>query len=797
MGTWQRRGDLGARLKIAFLYDDTALGSHRAPIDYFCPDDRASGLTGTDLVAVYPARELAMRGHDVTVFSARSIEAKVSLPGGTLCVKPFARWAKDSGDGWDAAIAIGSPNALAYAKPGTLRLVNRQCSTFGCDSEKGFDKFVDLYMCPSETAAGVVAKGTKEHGKLDPSKFRVLPNGCYPEHFEGIAKVPGRCVYTSSPDRGLHLLLAAWPKIRDKVPHATLRIFYYSLHEWLSSHADASRGFGNPVDEECHRRAVFIRHALAKLTKHGIEVLGGVTHRQLEQEIGQAEALTFPTDCLAFTETFSVATLEACAAGAVPCISTDDSLGQIYGEVAPAIKHPVRDRIGDYADLVVRSLTDKAFVAEVAAKTKPFAAEHAWPKLAAKLEEIIVDGRAKLELTAPVRVVTASTSCERPTICVVLTGFGSGGRLIDIDRIGPDDFGGGCRMGFMGLVRALPALGYKVCALSTFANPGVRGDISFESIPANVRDYQGLSGAIGDPDILVAYYDTTPLVGANGCLRVASHHTYNPPCVAGFESSDINVAPSVHSRDALRVVFGGHEWHVMPNAVDPSTLRRAPVPGRVIHHVSPSRGLATLLVVWPSIRKSLPHATLHIVGDVDGWRSIYRNEGSLQGDRARLVDRALVGAMAAGGVKMLGPLSRADLESELAEAEVFAFPCDPPMPCETFSVATLEACEAGVPVVLLPSDALGSVYKNVALMARDATDFGDCLLRALTDPRLRTSLVNDGAKFAARHTFANKAKALDFAIHSHWALHDAVVARTTRPARTVRSVSKTYDSPHP
>lgn len=59
-------------------------------------------------------------------------------------------------------------------------------------------------------------------------KLMIIPDGVDTRRYserENIQKVPGKCIYSSTPYRGLDVLLKMWPQIRARVPHATLHIF--------------------------------------------------------------------------------------------------------------------------------------------------------------------------------------------------------------------------------------------------------------------------------------------------------------------------------------------------------------------------------------------------------------------------------------------------------------------------------------------------------------------------------------------------------------------------------------------
>ena len=754
------------KLKIAFLYAPVAFGQHRAPLDFDDLEGGKAGLTGTDLVCLYYAKELAALGHEVTLYCHAVGEEGASYDG--VQVLDFSAWDIGSkGVAWDAVIATSNPNALREAPAGALRVVNRQVASFGIDSFEyetaGFDAFVDLYLVPSETAKAHVAGPLPEAAR---AKFRVLPNGCYPEQFRGALKqkVPGRVAYTSSPDRGLHLLLQVWPEIRAAVPNAELRIYYQSLETWLAYHCDPSKRFGGPVDHECTRRALYIRHALRRLEGHGVTRVGGVSHRQLVKELCEAEVFAYPCAPLAFTETFSVATLEACAAGAFPVISSADCLEEVHGNAAAVVRHPVGERMDSFRTLVVGALQSQELRLKVADIGAEHARRHDWRVLAKRLEGYLVEGVAAKRAPAP--SVRAEVKAKA-RIDLVLTPYASGPEPIDVNRPFDSNSGGGCRAGFMGLVRELPKFGYEVRAYSTFKWTG-KTDVGG-------ADYRPLSefDKDGDRDVLVAYYDTSPLVGVSGCLRVASHHTFQVPHPGAFEWTDVNLAPSRYAADALRTVYDGEApWYVMPNAIQPDLPDYRPVRGRCVYHTSASRGLHELLEAWPEIVRRFPEATLHVVGDVAGWLTHYAGKACRQGLRTDRVLKTIAPIRPEmSAVRFLGNLSRAEVLRELSEASVFPFPLDPPMPCETFSVSMMECLAIGVSVVYYERDALGDVYRRDLRLPRlrptMPEEFVDNVVASLEwTGRFRTTVpeATKTMEWARGFTFTEKARALDRAI---------------------------------
>jgi glycosyltransferase involved in cell wall biosynthesis len=272
--------------------------------------------------------------------------------------------------------------------------------------------------------------------------------------------------------------------------------------------------------------------------------------------------------------------------------------------------------------------------------------------------------------------------------------------------------GGGSVVGGIGLARALAARGdFDVRLHSNFTRSA-----TVEGVLCLPLEQQW-----EERDVVVAYYDTRPLAGVDPrALRVASHHSYIPPSLwssgMGFDFADVNTAPSAHAAATMKGLFAGHgRWEILPNALADEGVygRRRPVAGQVLYHTAPDRGLVRLLEAWPEILRHVPEARLRVVGRVrehirDGLAIPHR--GSVRQARFRRFERVLAEAEAAGGVVLLGGLSRPEVLRELETAACFAFPADVATACETFSISTMECLLGGVPVVLSPVDALSEVY---------------------------------------------------------------------------------------
>jgi glycosyltransferase involved in cell wall biosynthesis len=144
------------------------------------------------------------------------------------------------------------------------------------------------------------------HFGLAPERTVVLRNGIAPA-FQGLFPEgtsilaqkarPPVLVYTSTPYRGLDLLLAAFPQIRQAVPGTTLKIFS-SMKVYQIPDSEEQARFGS-LYEQCR-------------ATEGVEYVGSVSQPEMAAQLRSAAVLAYPNT---YPETSCIAVLEAMAAG--------------------------------------------------------------------------------------------------------------------------------------------------------------------------------------------------------------------------------------------------------------------------------------------------------------------------------------------------------------------------------------------------------------------------------------------------------------------------------------------------
>ncbi|GEM_PF-5774302 len=170
-------------------------------------------------------------------------------------------------------------------------------------------------------------------------------------------------LYASSPDRGLHRLLAVWPQLFERFGrplHVT-----YDLRRVLRAHA------GRPDPLGARLRAIS-----QAADQPGVIVHGPLDEARLASLRDRALALLYPLDpVLPHSELFSLSIVEACAAGVPPVLAPVDALPSVYGDVARFVEAqaPVWDA-APWLEAVEEVLAD----ADYPARCRAFAMRRSW-----------------------------------------------------------------------------------------------------------------------------------------------------------------------------------------------------------------------------------------------------------------------------------------------------------------------------------------------------------------------------------------------------------------------------------
>ena len=301
--------------------------------------DHGRTVGGGEAGMLETAFGLARRGHRVTIFSC----AESGVYKDVIFRKEREYLGTVYKETPDAVVAWSDVEPLRGAPDGVARLLCPQLNDLVFAS--GWEQYVDLLVSPSWNHV----KYMRRLGWTGPAT--AVHNGCHPERWAGArpARERDKLVgYWSSPDRGLHLLLRAWPRIRAVVPGAKLVVAY-----------EVEKLFGivghPPSGDEHIVRINQVRNLVATaMADPSIRFTGALSRPRLIEIQKQVRVMAYPSCGVGYTEGFCVGALEACVAGVLPIMRPVDALPSIYGDAARWL--PLDTGSADFEDVLVNDV---------------------------------------------------------------------------------------------------------------------------------------------------------------------------------------------------------------------------------------------------------------------------------------------------------------------------------------------------------------------------------------------------------------------------------------------------------
>lgn len=371
-------------MKVAIILGQFSVGNR--PLDFHYDNIWVStrGLTGTDLCFVKLSEELQARGHEIHMFTVHAQPNNKPSTWKGMRLYNFEECFSVIDDSFDSIISINEPEIFRGLPSKPLRIVWQMLNDFTYCGP-GYENFVDQFLgvCPEHT--------THLRKQISPDKWETVALGCSPESYED-KRVPGRVIWCSSADRGLHWLLSQWPEIKKNVPEANLKIFYHFNYGSLTNIEPNSTSDHVHVVEMANR-VRYIKNSIDKMKHLEVEHVGSVSRQQMQKEFSEASVFGFSCDTIAFSEGFSVSTMEAHASYTVPVITSQDCLGGIYkNSGCVMIDAPIKNKLNEFTNGVIKSLKDKEFADQSIEKCRQFANQHTWQQTAEQMENIIIKG---------------------------------------------------------------------------------------------------------------------------------------------------------------------------------------------------------------------------------------------------------------------------------------------------------------------------------------------------------------------------------------------------------------------
>ncbi len=258
------------------------------------PDSIHTGIGGSEEAVIYMAQHLARMNYKVLVIGSPPLDSVHS----SLDANPrFVDQTFYPSETLDIGIAWRNHNLGKVVRPFVKKLYLWPHDTNLIESPREHLEVYDGVFWLSRWQKDYFARQNPIFCKFD----SIFGNGIEPAQFEPIRprNNPHSCIYGSSYDRGLEILLDLWPKIKEEFPRATLDI-YSGMHHLNIRLPDLAKRLRYKID------------SLSGVVDHG-----KVGHIELNRAYARASFWTYPCT---FPEVFCITALRAQLSGAVPIV---------------------------------------------------------------------------------------------------------------------------------------------------------------------------------------------------------------------------------------------------------------------------------------------------------------------------------------------------------------------------------------------------------------------------------------------------------------------------------------------
>jgi glycosyltransferase involved in cell wall biosynthesis len=268
-------------------------------IDAWSPLSVKQGIGGSEEAVINMSRELAKLGWLIDVYCS------CDAPGNYDGVEYHNYWEYDKQVKADIFIVWRNHSYIEYAP-------EKSRAFMWLHDVQRYDDWNDERLARLEKIFPLSKFHRNLLSKFPDNKFYITRNGILPSHFQVEKKKElFACVYASSPDRGLEMLLDVWPEIYKAYPKSVLNVLY-----GFSKNADEINK-ANPNWLPWKYKMI---EKLKELEKQGVIYRGKVSHLELADIFNNSTYWLYP--CFGFAEISCISAMKAQAAGCYP-ITTD------------------------------------------------------------------------------------------------------------------------------------------------------------------------------------------------------------------------------------------------------------------------------------------------------------------------------------------------------------------------------------------------------------------------------------------------------------------------------------------
>jgi len=365
------------------------------------PSSISTGIGGSETAVIQMAKFLVLLGHDVRVIGDH--EGYEGLNDGATWIH-YEKALEDlkllecdvlvSSRDKRVVRLIGKLPAGAVKKT-ILWVHDIHC---GDDWELDLKKF-DKFFCLSNYAK----KTFRSYYPYVPSENVVVTrNGLDPTRFseERLNKVRAeypklpRFTFSSSPDRGLDVLLGVWPRIRQIRNDAELHV-YYGFKIWEKMVENLKEVAGR--NKQNALKLEYLKSRVMSQEHNGVFYHDRVGQQELADSYLASAVWAYPT---AFMETYCITALEAQAAMATPVTT---AIGALNETVQHGFLIPPPNVSREYQDEFIHKIeallvsNEDGYVTDMTARGRQWALTQTWESLAsewsAMFEQFLIEGK--------------------------------------------------------------------------------------------------------------------------------------------------------------------------------------------------------------------------------------------------------------------------------------------------------------------------------------------------------------------------------------------------------------------
>ncbi len=255
------------------------------------------GIGGSETAVIELTKRLKKKGWDVTVYCKCDAEPVGTNYDGVL-YKNY--WEFNPQDEFNTLWVWRLPELFDYNIKAKFSILDLHDVMNPLDfSEERLSKIDKIFV------------KTKYHRSLTPNipddKFEIIPNGInYTRFKKEVEKEPYRFIYSSTPNRGLDIILEyIWDDIKKELPEAELHTYY---------------GFNTFYELEKHNpeRMAWMKKMEKLMEKPGVVNHGRVSQKELSKDILKSSYWLYPTY---FPEIHCITACEMQAGGVIPITS--------------------------------------------------------------------------------------------------------------------------------------------------------------------------------------------------------------------------------------------------------------------------------------------------------------------------------------------------------------------------------------------------------------------------------------------------------------------------------------------